>query len=154
MTYKQAIYQELFLEIEATKKAINHLDYAFEKCKKIGIKNEYDTEELMVWEAFTSRHARLCDILTQKVLNNIILIETQQKGTLTDKANFAVANNFIGTIEDFRTLRNIRNHIAHEHMQEEPNRIFESIFNSYSLLKNFAEKIIFFYETNPIYKIQ
>lgn len=153
MTYKQAIYQELMLEIEATKKAINHLDYAFEKCKETGIKKEYSTEELMVWEAFTSRHARLCDILTQKVLNNILLIETQKKGTLTDKANFAVANNFIATIEDFRNLRNIRNHIAHEYMQEEPNRIFRSIFNSYYLLKTFAQNIISFYESNDIYRI-
>jgi hypothetical protein len=153
MTYKQAMYQELFLEIEATKKAINHLEYAFERCKETGIKNEYSTEELMIWEAFTSRHARLCDILTQKVLNNILLIETQKKGTVTDKANFAVANNFIATIEDFRSLRNIRNHIAHEYMQEEPNKIFSNIFNSYSLLKSFANKIISFYETNNIYKL-
>ena len=35
MTYKDALYRELFLEIEATKKAINHLNYAFEKCKEI-----------------------------------------------------------------------------------------------------------------------
>lgn len=153
MTYRDAIYKELFIEIEAIKKAIVQLDYAFEKCTSIGLKNEYSAEELIMWEGFTARHSRLSDILTQKVLNNFIIIETLKKGTLNDKANFAVAQGWIDSIDEFRKLRNIRNFIAHEYIQEDVNIVFESVTNSYSLLKKFAEKIILFYESNPIYKL-
>src|SRR6185369_5728960 len=41
--------------------------YSFNKCSRIGLKAQYEPEELESFESFTGRFARLSDILIQKV---------------------------------------------------------------------------------------
>jgi uncharacterized protein with HEPN domain len=153
MSFEEALFKELFLELEAVKKAQNHLQHSYKNCCEIGIKNDYSFEELMQWEAFTARYSRLSDILTQKVLNNITIIETKRKGSLLDKANLAVQQKWVNNMEDFRAIRTLRNYIAHEYLPQDNNAIFLDVKNNFEKLNNFAINIINYCETNPIYKL-
>jgi len=47
------------------------LKFSQEKCDSIGIKTEYTPDELDRFESLTSRFARLCDILLQKIFRLI-----------------------------------------------------------------------------------
>jgi hypothetical protein len=61
-TIKEALGQELV----SLRNARDILQYSYEKCVQIGIKNDYNYEELESFEALTSRFARLSDLIIQK----------------------------------------------------------------------------------------
>src|SRR5258708_2830351 len=101
----------------------------------------------------TARYSRLSDILTQKVINSIMLIETGNARSLIDKANFSEKKNWVEKAEDFRQLRLLRNYIAHEYVKQNTNEIFEMVMNNYSRLQSFAAKMIDYCAGNPIFEI-
>lgn len=147
------ILKDLFIEIESIKKALVHLEKSFISCTKVGIKDVYEEVELEKWEAFTARYSRLSDIVTQKVANSILLIETNSTGSLIDKANFAEKKNWVKNAEEFRRLRLLRNYIAHEYEKQNTNEVFETVYQNYANLHLFVSNVIEYYDSNPIYKI-
>lgn len=60
--------------------SIQTLSKSLEKCEKIGVKDNYNFEEMESFDSLTSKFARTSDIYTQKVLRRTVLIllrETQ-----------------------------------------------------------------------------
>ena len=76
-------------QLEVLGSAADILAYSYEQCGKIGIKPVYTYEELDKIESFTSRFARLSDILTQKLFRLIARIELEDSGTVRDRINQA-----------------------------------------------------------------
>ncbi len=147
------ILKELHLELDSIKKALFHLQNSYTNCKSIGLKEEYNENELEKWEAFTSRYSRVSDIVTQKIVSTIMLIETGSRGSLIDKTNFVEKNNLVEDGEDFRKLRLLRNYIAHEYTKQSTNEIFELVLTNYGSLNSFAVKLVDYCTNNPYYKI-
>ena len=69
--------------------AVSVLKFSEEKCRAIGIKEEYTPDELDRFESLTSRFARLCDILLQKVFRLVDEIDLDLQSTLRDRINRA-----------------------------------------------------------------
>ncbi|MBC7720981.1 MAG: hypothetical protein H7068_03105, partial [Pedobacter sp.] len=142
MSQELNILKELHSEFELVKKALSHLQHSYNSCLAIGLQENYTDAELEKWEAFTARYARLSDIITQKVMNTILLVETGSTGSLLDKANFTEKLGWVIKAEDFRQLRFLRNYIAHEYLKQNTNEIFELVLDNYSKLVLFINHII------------
>lgn len=153
MNKELEIVKELHLELDSVKKALVHLQNSSINCREIGLKQDYSEDELEKWEAFTARYSRLSDMVTQKIMNSILLIEGGNTGSLLDKANFAEKKNWVEKAEDFRQLRLLRNYIAHEYIKQNTNEIFELVVNNHSRLHTFVTNILNYCSNNPIYKI-
>ena len=67
-------------ELLAMNEAGKILKYSFDLCHKIGIKENYLLEEMDHFEAFTSRFARLSDLLIQKVFRLIDQLDFDDEG--------------------------------------------------------------------------
>lgn len=118
---------ELKNKIASMKKAANLLSYSVDKCTKIGEKKDYSVEELEAFDALTSRFARTSDLLTQKVFGLIDAILLEEPGTLIDKLNRAEKRGIISSVLIFKEIRELRNLIAHEYVNEDLNTLFQSI---------------------------
>ena len=69
-------------------------------------------------EALTSRFARLCDFLFQRMFRSIDAIELQDEGTGIDRLNRMEKKGIISSARDWRSLRDLRNSIVHDYLIE------------------------------------
>ncbi len=77
-----------------------------------------DAGERESCEALTSRFARLCDFLFQRVFRTLDEIELQFEGTAIDRLNRMEKRGLITSAALWRELRNLRNEIAHDYLIE------------------------------------
>ncbi|MEK7720824.1 MAG: hypothetical protein AAB359_00380 [Elusimicrobiota bacterium] len=115
----------LKLEIAALETAAESLAYSHRKCVKTGIKKDYTQAELESFEAFTSRFARVSDILIQKVFRLIDKIELEDEGTVRDRINRAEKKGLIPSAGIFAEMRILRNDIPHEYQSENLKAIYK-----------------------------
>lgn len=66
-------------------------------------------------DAFTSRFARVIDLLSKRVLRALDQYEMQDPGTLLDVANRAEKRGIILSVDWLRELKDARNQIAHDY---------------------------------------
>lgn len=119
------IYEHLgYLE-----KSLETLGYSYEKCRKIGKKDYYDLEEQESYEALTSRFARTSDILTQKVLKTFFMLMQEDIRSIIDGANFLEKIQLIENTDDLLNIRELRNQIAHEYMEQDLPTLFSDILH-------------------------
>ncbi|HSR18328.1 MAG TPA: hypothetical protein VLM39_09595 [Ignavibacteriaceae bacterium] len=105
--------------IDALKKQLNWLDRSFGICKSVGIKQNYTAEEFDNFETLAGRFARSLDFLIRKVLRSIDDIEFETQGTLIDTVNNAQKRGLFEKMEVIRSIRDLRNEIVHEYLEEE-----------------------------------
>jgi len=123
----QQLVQLLQQQLELLDNAVKVLEFSQEKCRAIGIKEQYIPDELDRFESLTSRFARLCDILLQKIFRLIDEIELEMQGTLRDRINRAEKKGLIKDAQQFIECRALRNEIAHEYMPEKVLAIFKQV---------------------------
>jgi hypothetical protein len=145
--FKTKLVLLLHEELDLMNKAANILDYSFQKCTEIGIKEEYSYDELDRFESLTSRFARLSDILIQKLFRVIEQLELEPEGSIRDRINHAEKKEIIKSANNFVTIRVIRNQIAHEYIPEEIREIFKKVLkyvpdllDSVKRVKNYCKK--------------
>jgi hypothetical protein len=115
----------LEIEISALETAAESLNYSYKRCAKTGIKKDYTQAELECFEAFTSRFARVSDILVRKVFRLIDKIELEDEGTVRDRINRAEKKGLIPSAEIFAEMRILRNDITHEYQSENLKAIYK-----------------------------
>ena len=103
--------------------------YSFNKCKAIGIKENYEPEELESFESFVGRFARLSDILIQKIFRLVDELDLDTQGTIRDRINRAEKKELIASSDIFVEIRMIRNDIAHEYLPEAIRDIFGKVLS-------------------------
>ncbi len=87
-------------------------------------------------EALTSRFARLCDFLFQRVFRSIDAIELSDEGTGIDRLNRMEKRGIIPSARDWRSLRELRNAIVHEYLIESSDEVLrESHRRAHELLE-------------------
>ena len=120
--------------------SIKRLTSSFELCKKIGLKNNYSEEEFTVFEAMTSRYARTTDMLINKVLRSLDVVEYIDGGTVID-ATYNTEKRGIANSKDLRRLKDLRNSIAHEYVTENIVRFFNEVLEFTPFLRSVIEKL-------------
>jgi uncharacterized protein YutE (UPF0331/DUF86 family) len=72
-------------------------------------------EQLESAEAFTTRFARVVDLLVNKVLRGLDRVEMQPEGTLLDVVQRAEKRGFVTEASLLREMKGVRNVIAHDY---------------------------------------
>ena len=98
--------------------AVRHLKFSRDSVSELEWVRDIDDwspEALEKVEAFTSRFARVVDLLIHRVFRSIDFYELQEPGTLLDVANRAERRGFVESVEWLREMKDARNRIAHDY---------------------------------------
>ncbi|MCY7311521.1 MAG: hypothetical protein LH619_12140 [Chitinophagaceae bacterium] len=98
--------------------AAGHLYISYERCKSISSLVGYSENELIELEAYTRRFARLCDLITQKLLKTIERLDSETPGTVRDRINNSEKKGIVPSAETLLEIRDVRNTIAHDYEGE------------------------------------
>jgi len=128
----------------------NYLSESYEDCWNIEISSTNDKNELIRLEALTSRFERFVDIFLSKFLKSLSLYETWlDDGTIRDKLLFTEKLECIRNSDNWISMRNLRNMIAHDYLYMENIRMFDyvnkymknEIKNTMKWIEKYKEKI-------------
>jgi len=122
--------------------AVKWLQRSLLQCNAIEIKSAFSDDDFDKLENLTSRFARVTDLLINKMYRAIDLVEFKQPGSLIDTINSAEKKNLIDSIEQARTLKDIRNEIAHEYVLEDLKVLFTEVLKETESLIVLSEKAI------------
>jgi len=95
----------------------DHLQHSTERCRHLLGQKVWSPEQLERLESFTSRFARLADLLTQRVFRLIDDIELIGGGSVLDRIYRAEKRGWVEAAQLIR-VRELRNLIAHEYATE------------------------------------
>lgn len=79
-------------------------------------------------EALTSRFARLCDLLVQRLFRTLDQVELVDEGTILDRLDRAEKRQIIVSAQQWRELRELRNEIAHDYLIESSDRVLTEAY--------------------------
>jgi hypothetical protein len=133
---RELLKKEFRRDMTSLNSSLAALNYSYEKCIKIGIKDEYSDDELEIFEALTSRFARTSDIFTQKILTTIFVLLKENPHGFIDKANLSEKLGIIPKSKDLQEIRELRNEISHEYSMRDISEIFEDVLNFSATLKD------------------
>jgi len=120
------------------------LDISYNESKKIGAKECYSIEEFGKFETLCSRYSRSIDFLIRKIFRTIDAYEFENQGTLIDVVNNAHKRGLFDSIEDLRIMKDIRNNIVHEYIEDELVELFEEVLE-------YSQKLIEIMKNTLIY---
>lgn len=132
---RKLLLLQLDEHLKALDKSLETLDYSYEKCSRIGEKDHYDLEEQESYEALTSRFARTSDILTQKILKTLYILMQEDIRSIIDGANFLEKLEVIESADDLLNIRELRNQIAHEYVDQDLPTLFSDILHHVPMLR-------------------
>jgi uncharacterized protein YutE (UPF0331/DUF86 family) len=94
------------------------LRQSLDRCSMVPIAEARTDAHGEAVEAFTSRFARTIDLLTNKVLRALDLVELEPAGSLLDVLNRVERRGVVDSAERLREMKNLRNLIAHDYAGE------------------------------------
>jgi len=106
--------------------SLKRLMYSYEACSKVDLNGAYSDDEFVIFEAMAARFARTTDILVNKVLRSIDVVEYIDVGTVIDAANNAEKRG-LANAQNIRTLKDLRNSITHEYATERVMQFFDKV---------------------------
>ncbi len=115
----------LRLNLEELHGARTHLTFSHGRIAGLEAERASWTEEdLERIEAYTSRFARVVDLLTNRVLRALFRHELEPAETMLDRLNLAEKRGFVDEAEELRLLKENRNAIAHDYAGKEIEAVF------------------------------
>lgn len=139
---RRLLVKQLEDNIKSLDRSRESLRYSYEKCQKIGFEKAYfNVEEQEAFEALAGRFARTSDLLTQKVFKTIFSLLQEDIKTFIDGANFLEKLEIIQNADDILNIRELRNQIAHEYIEEDLNELFKDILKNTVLLEDIMKSV-------------
>ena len=135
MKRKQA---EVFVKnLSDFKKSLYWLKKVQEKVRDINIKNfqNLNEEDLEKIEVLFSRFSRAVDMLINRILRGIDILELEDVGTKLDIVIRAEKRGFVDSYETLIAMKDLRNELAHEY-------VGERLISKLDEVKEFSEKLI------------
>ena len=121
------IKQKLLDDTKLLKKQIFWLEHSVNECNEIGIKSSYALQEFGLFETLCSRYSRSMDFLIRKIFRTLDAYEFENQGTLVDVVNNAHKRNLFEDIDELRLMKDVRNTIVHEYVEDELVDIFDEV---------------------------
>ena len=121
------VFQNLRESLDALDRATGWLERSLDQCREIDLQAELDPAEHDALEALTGRYARVSDMLVQKVYRAIDSVELEEGGSPLDVLNRAHKRQLIGSVDDMREIREVRNEVAHEYALEDLTGLFADV---------------------------
>jgi hypothetical protein len=119
---------------------------SYKRCTDIGIKTNYTEVEFDHFENLTSRYARTTDLLVNKVLRSLDAVEFVAGGTLIDVVNRTEQRGIIDSVSEIRTIKDLRNEIAHEYEIGDLRELFDAVLQTVPKLLAISERTIAYCE--------
>ena len=113
--------------IQSLDKSLNWLKRSYEKSLKVDFKNALSEDEFDILENLTSRYSRTIDLIINKIFRSIDAVELEDSGTLIDVINRAEKRELIGSSDNLRELKDLRNEIVHEYETDDLLETFEVV---------------------------
>ena len=129
------IKEKLLQDRELLKKQLFWIEISFNECSATGIKAEYSVDEFGKFETLCSRYSRGIDFLIRKIFRTLDEYEFENQGTLVDVVNNAHKRGLFEDIDELRLMKDVRNTIAHEYIEDELTEVFEEVLE-------YTEKLI------------
>ena len=119
---KEKELEKIFCEnLEHFKKSIKWLKISYDKCSKIKLDEGFDglaENEIESLEALSNRFARTVDILLNKVLKSLDMLELEDVSRNLDIVIRAEKRNFIDDYNYIIELKDLRNELSHEYIED------------------------------------
>lgn len=119
--------EKLIQDKTLLQKQLSWIQISFDECSKIGIKKEYSIEEFGKFETLCSRYSRGIDFLIRKIFRTLDEYEFENQGTLIDVVNNAHKRGLFDDIEKLRIMKDVRNTIAHEYIEDDLVEVFDEV---------------------------
>jgi len=128
--------------LDELERALEHLRYSAQVCRGIDAQSGSFTEDqLILVEAFTSRFARVADLLVRKVLRALDQVEWNESGTLLDVALRAEKRGLVDSVDWLREIKDLRNRISHDYAGDHLPEIFAYCLAGFSKLEAICRKV-------------
>ena len=121
------IREKLQKDKELLQKQLFWIEISFKECEAIGIKDEYSIEEFGKFETLCSRYSRGIDFLIRKIFRTLDAYEFENSGTLIDVVNNAHKRGLFEDIEKLRIMKDVRNTIVHEYIEDALVEVFDEV---------------------------
>ena len=121
------MYEKLLHDFELLKKQLFWIELSYNECLNISIKEIYTVEEFGKFEILCSRYSRSIDFLIRKIFRTIDAYEFENQGTLVDVVNNAHKRGLFEDIDELRIMKDIRNTIAHEYIEDDLVNVFDEV---------------------------
>ena len=121
------MHDKLINDKTLLEKQLSWIQISFDECSKIGIKKEYSIDEFGKFETLCSRYSRGIDFLIRKIFRTLDEYEFENQGTLIDVVNNAHKRELFTSIDELRIMKDIRNTIVHEYIEDELVEVFEEV---------------------------
>lgn len=122
-----AYLQELSVSLE---KQLFWLDYSYQQVKDLSTPENFSIEQFNQFENLCSRYARTIDFLVRKVFRCLDDVEFENQGTLIDVVNHAHKRGLFEDIELIRQIKDIRNEIVHEYLDDALQSVFADVLKT------------------------
>ena len=119
--------EKLLLDQQLLEKQLFWIDISYSECAKIGIKEQYSVEEFGKFETLCSRYSRGIDFLIRKIFRTLDEYEFENQGTLIDVVNNAHKRGLFESVETLRIMKDVRNTIVHEYIEDALTEVFEEV---------------------------
>lgn len=136
---RELLKKEFKKNLDSLNSSLRALNYSYDRCLKIGIKDYYTDEELESFESLTARFARTSDFFTQKILTTLFILLKENPRSFIDRANLAEKLGIIESSKELQAVRELRNEIAHEYSMRDIMEIFDDVLKHTATLKNILE---------------
>lgn len=121
------IREKLKSDYRLLEKQLAWLQLSFDECKVIQIKEHYNVDEFGKFEILCSRYSRGIDFLIRKIFRTIDEFEFENQGTLVDVVNNAHKRGLFEDIEALRMMKDVRNTIVHEYVEDDLVEVFDEV---------------------------
>jgi len=126
------------------KKQLSWLEISYSECNLIGIKKSYNVDEFGKFETLCSRYSRSIDFLIRKIFRTLDEYEFENQGTLIDVVNNAHKRGLFSDVEILRIMKDVRNTIVHEYIEDDLANVFEEVLEySFELIKIISSTLIY-----------
>lgn len=121
------IKEKLKADKELLKKQLFWIETSLKECEEIGLKECYSVEEFGKFETLCSRYSRGIDFLIRKIFRTLDAYEFENQGSLIDVVNNAYKRGLFEDIEQLRIMKDVRNTIAHEYIEDALTEVFDEV---------------------------
>jgi hypothetical protein len=98
--------------------SVETLRRSAEKCKLIGIKQEYSFEEQESFDSLSSKFNRTSDLFTQKVIRTTWMLLHESFAPFIDMMQMGEKIGLLHSANEMIGIRDMRNQIAHEYIPD------------------------------------
>lgn len=119
--------ENLQTQITLLEKQLFWLNYSFEQVVQIDLNKSLEIETINHYENLCSRFSRTVDFLVRKVFRAIDAAEFETQGSLIDVINKAHKRELFESVDVMRDLKDLRNEIVHEYIDDELEAIFAEV---------------------------